>query len=116
MLRTVRVGHHTPPPEIHEGVPVQVFAGHWNGPIPATDSTVGDMAAQLVNYLPGAMVCVAVPTSEARHRCLDVLGVGLSDNNEEVNGGLVVEIECEMWDAGNVLLRVRDDAPVAAKE
>lgn len=109
ILRTVKVGHHNPPAEITDGVPVEVFAEHWDGPTPAADGTVGDMLTQLGTHIDKAIVRVAVPTSLGHHRCLDVMSVGFGPGNEETPFGLVVEIECESWD-GSMTAVIRDDS------
>lgn len=110
-LKIIRAGHHTPPNEITESVPVQIFAESWDGVKASTDGTIATVMADLANHLDGALASVAVPTSQGHHRCLEIMSIGLGPSNEEVSGNLVVELVCEQWLNSQAMI-IRDDDPL----
>lgn len=113
MLKLVKTGHHTPPTDITDQVPVEVFAEHWDGPVPEKDAIIEAVMMALDTHIKGALIRIAVPTSEGHHRCLDVMAVALSGDNEEIGGSLVVELQTESWDNSPALV-IRLDDPASA--
>jgi hypothetical protein len=108
MLKLTKVGHHTPPADITEDVPVEVFAEQWDRKgTPDTDMLVEEVLQPLTSHLEKALVRVAVPTALGHHRCLDIENVALGKG--DANNPFLVELLTERWD--NAWPIIRDDEP-----